>query len=78
MEYTSALEMSQSVRFTPMEKHCVEHHIAKNEGFGIIVGIRFTKAKVFYDIVDDYWGILFRDVDSINVKPLESNEKLEE
>jgi hypothetical protein len=78
MDYPSALEIDQRVSFTPMEKHCNEYKIAKDEGFGTIIAIRFTKAKVFYDVVDDYWGILFRDVDSINVKPLNTGEKLKE
>jgi len=31
---------------------------------GIITAVRFTKAKVFYDIVDDYSGDLHTRVDS--------------
>ena len=31
---------------------------------GLIIGISFTPAKVFYSIVDDYYGSIYKDVDS--------------
>lgn len=70
MNFESALEIGQEITFIPMERHCEKYSIAKNWGYGIITAVKFTKAKVFYDIVDDYWGILFDNVDSINVNEL--------
>lgn len=35
---------------------------------GQIVAVRFTKAKVFYAIVDDFYGSVFDDIDSIDVR----------
>lgn len=34
---------------------------------GIIVAVRFTKAKVFYDIVEDYNGEVIKNVDSCDL-----------
>lgn len=70
MEYISSLEIGQSVKFTPMERHCRQYGIEKSSGYGTITAIKFTKAKVFYDVVSDYWGILFDTVDSANVQPM--------
>jgi len=41
--------------------------ISQQERFGTIVSVRFTKAKVFYDILDDYYGVIFKKVDFSNV-----------
>lgn len=37
---------------------------------GTITSVKFTKAKVFYDIVDDYSGELITHIDSAMVSPL--------
>ena len=63
----SKLSIGQKVIFIPMERHCDERKIEKSKGFGTITAVKFTRAKVFYDIVDEYWGNLFDCVDSINV-----------
>jgi len=69
MKFESKLEIGQSVKFKPMQRHCKKHSIDYSEGFGIITAIKFTKAKVFYDVIDDYWGLLFDGVDSENIIP---------
>lgn len=34
---------------------------------GIIVAIRFTKMKVFYDVLDIYYGVILKEVPSEDV-----------
>jgi hypothetical protein len=55
-----------NVTFYPMECHCAKYKIEKEKLYGTVVAVRFTKAKVFYDVIDDYWGKLFDNVDSCN------------
>lgn len=64
--------------FIPMERHCELHGIDKESRFGKIVNVKFTKAKVFYDVLDDYLGVIFDMVDSAYVtsSELPNNEKL--
>jgi hypothetical protein len=38
--------------------------VEQEEMCGTIVAVRFTKAKVFYDILDDYYCKVFTNVDS--------------
>lgn len=71
MEFTSRFEIEQKIVFRPMQRHCQKNAIQANALYGTIVAVTFTKAKVFYDIVDEYWGILFDRVDSANVAPIE-------
>ena len=52
------------VNFTPMQWQSKKYDITQAELVGEIIAVRFTKAKVFYDIVDDYWGYMFKNVDS--------------
>lgn len=49
-----------------------------DERWGTIVKVSFTKAKVWYDILDDYTAQVIEDVDSSFVKTLKSDIKLEE
>jgi len=49
-----------------------------DERWGSVVKVSFTKAKVFYDILDDYTSTVIEDVDSSFVKTLKSDIKLEE
>jgi hypothetical protein len=78
MEYTSNLEIGQKILFMPMERHCNKYGIEKAKGYGTITAVKFTKAKVFYDIVDEYWGFLFDSVDSSNVFEIVKVELTEE
>ena len=66
--FESKIGIGDQVIFTPMYRHGQERGIELSEGFGMVVAIRFSKAKVFYDIVDDYHGIVFDNVDSVKVK----------
>ena len=56
------------VQFRPMYRHRRRYGISDEWFIGTIVGIRFTKAKVFYDIVDDYYGRLYANIDSAKVR----------
>lgn len=38
--------------------------------WGEVVAIRFTKAKVFYDIIDDTAADIHRDIDSCDVQTI--------
>ena len=75
--FDSKLSIDDSVTFIPMFKQSTEIGIAQEEMFGIVVAVRFTKAKVFYDILDDYYGKVFTNVDSSYVNKIEI-KKLEE
>ncbi len=77
-EFPSALDIGDKVEFRPMYKHQQNHGIADVWGYGVIVAVRFTKAKVFYDVVDDYWGLLFDNVDSIKVRPAYISKNIKE
>lgn len=67
-EYSSFFEIGDNVWFLPMERHIDKLKIIKNYNRGHIINIKFSKSKVFYDIVDDYYGYFFDNIDSINVK----------
>jgi hypothetical protein len=66
-QYVTLYSISDEVFFIPMKKHLEKYKLNSQSIRGTITQIHFTKAKVFYDIVDDYWGYLFERVDSINV-----------
>jgi len=68
MEYQSKLEIGQEVIFTPMARHREEFCINAEEHYGVVVAIKFTKAKVFYDVLCDYYGKVFEMVDSANAE----------
>jgi len=67
IEYPSQYEIGDHVRFYPRAKDLIRMAISDELRFGKIVAVRFTEAKVFYDILDDYYGEIFKDVDSIDV-----------
>lgn len=50
----------------------------EDERWGSVVKVSFTKAKVFYDILDDYTSTVIDNIDSSFVKTLRSDIKLEE
>ena len=47
------------------EERCIE----REERFRRVVKVSFTKAKVFYDILDDYYGDIFKMIDSSLIVP---------
>jgi len=66
--FISNLNLGESVNYIPMADNLNEHSNLKfGIHTGIISNIKFTAAKVFYTIVDDYFGYVMRDVDSVHV-----------
>lgn len=65
--YESQFEIGQEVTFIPTMKDCMNYFIEDEELTGQVVSVKFTKSKVFYDIVDEYYGRLFELVDSANI-----------
>ena len=75
--YSTSIDIDQRVDFRPNSRDCEAMCIdADNIHYGTVVGIRFTKAKVFYDCSCDYYGIVFRDIPSDYVR-IPVNIKLE-
>lgn len=68
--FESSRSIEDPVLFTPMAEHCQEFGVSKNQRHGIIVAVRFTKKKVFYDILDEYYARIFEKVDATNVKDI--------
>jgi hypothetical protein len=68
-KYESLFDIGETVEFTPMYRHLEQYSIKREKYWGTITATRFTAGKVFYDIVDDYWGHLFEGVDSGLVEP---------
>ena len=68
--FDSNFSIDDSITFIPMFKQAAEMGIAQEEMDGTIISVRFTKAKVFYDILNDYYGVVFKNVDSSNVYPI--------
>lgn len=76
--FDSKLSIDDLITFTPMFKQAKKMGIKQEEMEGTIVAVRFTKAKVFYDILDDYYSKVFTNVDSSYVNKTEFFNKLEE
>jgi hypothetical protein len=74
--FDSKLSIDDSVTFIPMFKQAKKMGIKQEEIDGTVVAVRFTKAKVFYDILDDYYGKVFTNVDSSYVNKIEVSKKL--
>jgi len=77
-EFPSALGIDDCVNFKPMARHAEKYCIDQEKRFGKVVAVRFTIAKVFYDILDDYLGVIFDGVDSAYVEPSESRKTLDD
>jgi len=67
MELPSKFQIDDNVSFYPMYRHETAMGVSEDKMEGRVVAIRFTQAKVFYDIVDDYYGKIFDNVDSVKV-----------
>jgi len=65
--FESKVTIDDDVLFTPMYRHCQTMGIEPEEMYGTVVAVKFTKAKVFYDILDDYYCEVFTNVDSTHV-----------
>ena len=66
-ELPSSLQIDDNVVFVPMFWQQTEMGIADDKRYGKVVNIKFTKSKVFYDVLDDYYGKIFIEVDSAKV-----------
>lgn len=62
--FPSVYDIGDEVVFFPMASHVEEYNICRKPKLGTIKAIRFTEAKVLHDIVDDYYGYMFENVDS--------------
>ena len=69
-QFPAQFEIDEPVSFKTAE--------SDSERWGTVVKVSFTKAKVWYDILDDYTATVIEDIDSVFVKTLRSNIKLEE
>ncbi len=68
--FETQFTIMDSVLFVPMSIQTEAMVIKKEERYGTVVAIRITRAKIFYDILDDYTSTIFSDVDSCNVYDL--------
>ena len=66
-ELPSKYTINDEVYFLPMVKHIKEYSVAMEPMFGTIVAVRFTVSKIFYDILDDYYGRIYEGVNSTKV-----------
>lgn len=69
--FPAGFAIDDMVEFTPTAKQAENRAITRDYRMGTIVKVSFSKAKVFYDILDDYYGEIFTNVDSSFVKPIE-------
>jgi hypothetical protein len=67
-EFSSAFSMGQEVEFMPGFKQSNKMGIAQEPMDGQIVAVKFTEEKVFYDLYSPYYGVIFTNVQSHNVK----------
>jgi len=69
MNFESRFKIGDEIVFISSKLSAI---IGTNEPiYGTIVSVKFTKAKVFYDILDDYRGKIYEEIDSINVATIE-------
>ena len=61
----------QAVKDNPDKKPHELEYIPEYK-WGKIVAVKFTEAKVWYDMLDDYSGKIFKEIPSHNVKKLAS------
>lgn len=66
-EFFSAFGINDEVQFQPMFRHQQEMGISHEPIEGKVIAVRFTEAKVFYDIYCNYWGKIFDNVSSEKV-----------
>lgn len=63
-DFFSTHAIDDVIEFHPTAQQAKELCIVREPRNGTVVAVRFTKPKVFYDILDEYYGIVFRNVDS--------------
>lgn len=74
----SGSQINDEVIFTPMFRHQQEMGIAPEGLEGKILAVKFTEAKVFYDIYSPYWGKLFEGVTSEKVTAIPKTPSVKE
>lgn len=65
--FESNFNIGDNITFIPMCRQTHSMKIKPEEMYGTIIAVRFTKAKIMYDICDEYYGKIFKKVDSIKV-----------
>lgn len=66
-EFQSQFGIGEEVSFEPSFRHQKEKLIPAGRRFGSIVAVKFTKSKVFYDVLGDTCGTVFDGLDSASV-----------
>lgn len=66
-DFFSNFSINEEVEFAPMYRHQQEMGIGSELLDGKVVSVRFTEAKVLYDIFNNYWGKVFDNVTSEKV-----------
>lgn len=74
--FFSGHAINDEVGFRPMYRQQQEMGIADEPMEGKIVAVRFTEAKVFYDVYNNYWGKVFEGVSSEKVYALPESPML--
>ena len=78
-DFFSSHSINDEVEFQPMYRHQQEMGISHEPIEGKIIAVKFTEAKVFYDVYSPYWGKIFDNVSSEKVfLPSNSTVQLEE
>jgi len=67
MELPSGFQIGDECEFIPTFKQHTEMGIAPDERDGKVVAVRFTEAKVFYDVFDTYYAKVFENIPSEKV-----------
>lgn len=62
--FEAKFAIGDEINFRPMYKHQKDLGIADEDLDGTVVAVKFTEAKVFYDVYSPYWGKLFENVTS--------------
>ncbi len=66
-DFFSVHTINDEVEFRPMYRQQQEMGISNEPMEGKIVAVRFTEAKIFYDVYNNYWGKVFENVTSEKV-----------
>lgn len=66
-KFEAQFDIGTEVLYIPMYKHQQSKGIEGEKLSGMIVAVRFTKAKVMYDILDECSAVIFENVDAANV-----------
>lgn len=67
-EFSSQFDVDEKVEFVVSARDADKMKIEREWSDGQIVAVRFTKSKVFYDVLSEYYGFVFRDIDSCGVR----------